>query len=230
MIPPSTTVDTLDHNVFLVQTHLIEKMYQSLSFGNQLIEEEMKGLSIFLKPIVKTFYATVVQKDIERNTKKLINGILKMAKSMVSDNVLEGTPEFYRRLDEKFPSYLRVDQTGRQCKQSHPNFSRLEKNLHTTFEAQILAILPLLRVKDLVRDYYQLCRSAFNTAEACKKIVHLQTDAMRIGQNIIQEDLNILDIPAARELIFRVLRRGFDRKVIEFDHDIDRIFNHFSTP
>ena len=44
------------------------------------------------------------------------------------------------------------------------------------------------------------------------------------AQKIIQKDLSILDIPTARPIIFRILRKGFDIQVRNFDSAIERIY------
>ncbi len=224
----SISIDTLERNVELVRQHLFKQMKSSLDIGNKLIHEDMTGISILLRPIVKTFYSKMVQKDLEHGTRKSINGMLKMSKQMIIDGVEAQSEEFYNRLDEKFPGYLKNDQTGRQCKRSHSNFLRLRKNLKKTFEAQILGILPFLIINNDVKNYYELCKCAFSTAEACKAILKTQTDHMIIGQNIIKEDLSILDIPspAARSMIFRVLQKGFTAKIEEFNLAIDNIYKY----
>jgi hypothetical protein len=48
---------------------------------------------------------------------------------------------------------------------------------------------------------------------------------MRYGLKVIKEDLSILDIPTARDLIFRVLLRGFKRKTQDFFDEADEIYN-----
>ena len=217
----------LGHNCTLLRAHLFRQMHESLSIGAKLIEAEMKGLSIILRPVVRTFYRNVLQRDIERSTRKLVNGMIKFAASLIRDDIKPGSDEFHRRLIEKFPGYLKNDQTGRQCKRSHPNFPRLEENLKKTFEAQILGILPILQVDtDMpIKNYPNLCRAAFKNAEECKTSLNLQTDAMLCGQAIIKEDLSILNIIAARELIFRVLQKGFAQKIQDFNRGIDIIFS-----
>lgn len=224
----SISIDTLERNVDLVRQHLFKQMKSSLDIGSQLIHGEMSGISILLRPIVKTFYSKMVQKDLEHGTRKSINGTLKMTMQMVIDGVEPQSEEFYRRLEDKFPGYLKNDQTGRQCKKNHPNFTRLRENLKKTFEAQVLGIFPFLIIENDVKDYYQLCRCAFPTADACKAILKNQTDHMVIGQNIIKDDISILDIPspAARAMIFRVLQKGFNAKIEEFNIAIDNIYKY----
>ena len=217
--------DIMERNIDLVRAHLLRKMKASLSIGSDLIDKEMNGLSFLLKPIVKAFYATMVKKDLERGTKKSINGILKLSRNILEDNVDPESEDFDRLMEAKFPAYLKNDQTGRQCKKKHKNFPELAKNLKTTFEWQIRPMLKLLSIAEPnIGDYPTLCRTAF-TREECHYSLIQQTDAMRYGLKVIQKDLSILDIPTARSLIFGVLTRGFKQKIADFQSEIDEIYN-----
>lgn len=217
--------DCLDRNIEILRQHLFKQMKASLNIGSELIEKEMTGLSILIKPIVKAFYATLVKKDLENGTIKSINGILKMARDMILDGVEEDSEEFQRRLDEKFPAYLKNDQTGRQCKHSHSNFPKLAENLKTSFEWQVRPTMRLLSVNEPnITCYADMCKVAFKTPEVCKEVLMKQISAMDFGLQVIQKDLSILDIPTARDMIFRVLRRGFDRKTADFVNEVDSFF------
>ncbi|MHA1648149.1 MAG: hypothetical protein ACTSVU_02560 [Promethearchaeota archaeon] len=214
----------LERNVQLVRDHLNNQMSISLEYGNTLIQGELKGLSAIFRPIVKNFYHSLIQKDIERYTRKTINGMLKMCRLMILEDIEAESPKFYQRMEQKFPSYLKNDQTWRQCKPNHPNFPRLVENLRNTFIAQLLSIMALLNVEKELNDYHALCRNAFKTADSCKKLLKMQTDAMLHGQEIIAEDLSILNIHIARDIIFRVLQKGFRQRIEQFDKDIDKIY------
>ncbi len=218
----------LENNLELVRDHLFRQMTDSLNIGNQLIHEEMNGFSILLRPLVTGFYSTIIKKNLENGTKKSINDMLKISKEIILNGIDIKSMDFYSTLDETFPSYLINDQTGRQCKKSHKNYKRLVENLKKTYEAQILGIIPLLKINILVKTYDELCRKAFSTAIECKNIVKLQTDQMKIAQDIIQEDLSILNIPTngARSLIFKVLKKGFNKQVQVFNEAIDQIYEN----
>ena len=69
-----------------------------------------------------------------------------------------------------------------------------------------------------------MCRSAWQNAKECKTYLKKQTDAMFDAQQIILEDLSILDIPTGRSIIFRILRKGFDIQVRNFNKAIDRMY------
>ena len=224
-ISVSTSLETISRNSDLVKEHLLRQMRESLAVGKRLIGEELTGLTFFLKPIVLNLYSNLVQKDLEKGTIKTINQLLSLSKEMIINGIEMNSEQFYKRLNDNFPIYLKNDQTGRLCKRNHKNFKRLEENLKTTFSAQICSIIPLLKIENKrIQNYYQLCRSAFETVEECKSGLKKQIDAMLIGQQIILEDLSILDIPTGRSVIFRILRKGFDIQIRHFNIAIDRIY------
>ncbi len=224
-ISVSSSLETINRNSELVKEHLLRQMRESLAVGKRLIGEEITGLIIVLKPIVLSLYSNLVQKDLEKGTIKTINQLLNLSKKMIVDGVEMYNSEFYRRLNAYFPTYLKTDQTGRLCKRNHKNFKRLEDNLRVTLESQICSIIPLLKIESKeIKNYYQMCRSAFETVEECKYGLKKQTDAMFKAQQIIKEDLSILDIPTARPIIFRILRKGFDIQVGNFNKAIERIY------
>ena len=215
---------TLERNILFVRDHLFRNMDSSLDLGGDLIDEELHGISILLRPVVKTFYHNLVRRDLEAGTRKSIDDMLSLGKLMIQNNVQIDSPKFKTLMDKYFPAYLVNDQTGRQCRREHPNFGRLRQNLKTTYKAQIISIVKLLKVNEKVHNYHELCRRAFKTAEECKADLKMQADAMRCGQKIIGEDLSILNILIARHLIFKILRKGFEQKIAEFYRVIDEIY------
>ena len=224
-ISVSTSLETISRNSQLVKEHLLRQMRESLAVGKRLTGEECTGLSLVLKPIVLSLYSNLVQKDLEKGTIKTINQLLNLSKNMIINGIEMKSEQFYKRLNDNFPIYLKNDQTGRLCKRNHKNFKWLEENLRKTFEAQICSIVPLLKIENKeILNYYQLCRSAFETVEECKSVLKKQTDSMFNAQQIINKDLSILDIPTARTIIFRILRKGFDIQVRNFDSAIDKIY------
>lgn len=226
-ISVSTSLENISRNSDLVKEHLLRQMRESLAVGKRLTGEECTGLTFVLKPIVLNLYSNLVQKDLEKGTIKTINQLLSLSKEMIINGIEIKSEQFYKRLNDNFPIYLKNDQTGRLCKRNHKNFKRLEENLKFTFEAQICSIIPLLKIENKgiqIQNYYQLCRSAWQKAEECKTYLKEQTDAMFNAQQIILEDLSILDIPTGRSIIFRILRKGFDIQVRNFNKAIDRMY------
>jgi hypothetical protein len=216
----------LDRNTGIVREHLVKQMHASLQIGADLIDKEMNGLAFLLKPIVKGFYSILVKKDLEKGTRRSIEGTLRLATEMLAEEINDESDEFNKRLAAEFPNYLKNDQTGRQCKKKHKNFPRLAENLKTTFEWQIRPTMKLLSCAEPgITNYPDLCRAAFPKVDDCKGPLKLQIDAMRYGLKVIKEDLSILDIPTARDLIFRVLLRGFKRKTQDFFDEADEIYS-----
>ena len=219
--------EVLERNVKIVRKNLFRQMKASLDVGNKLIDEELNGLGMLLRPIVKLFYNTLVRTDLETGTKNLINLTLKTTKDMILNGVELESDEFYQELDRIFPTYLKEDQTTRQCKKNHKNFPYLKENLKRTLKWQMIPMYRLLSVTDEnVTDYHSLCMVAFPTKEDCRSLLKNQLDSMNDGLVVIEQDLSILNIATAREVIMRVLRKGFDRKSEDFLSDIDNIYNN----
>ncbi|MHA1794886.1 MAG: hypothetical protein ACTSUK_02150, partial [Promethearchaeota archaeon] len=62
----------LDRNSEIVRDHLIKKMKESLNIGSRLIDSELEGMAAVFRPIIKSFYSNLVQKDLEYGTIKSI--------------------------------------------------------------------------------------------------------------------------------------------------------------
>jgi hypothetical protein len=216
----------LDRNAEILRKELSTEMRNSLNIGNYYIDQELTGLSMLLRPIVKLFYNTLVKTDLEKGTLITINGIIKMTRQMIMDGVAIDSPEFDKRLEEKFPAYVKNDQTTRQCKTDHPNYQKCVDNLRNTFRWQIIPTYMMMSNEDpAIKDYPSLVISTFKTAEKSKEILRKQIDSMEYGLKIVESDLNIINISTAREVIMRVLRKGFDHKVRDFFNQIDDIYN-----
>lgn len=71
----------VDRNGEIVRDHLITKMKESLEIGSRLIDEELNGMAAIFRPIIKSFYSNLVQKDLEHGTIKSINGMIRMSKN-----------------------------------------------------------------------------------------------------------------------------------------------------
>ncbi len=214
----------MQRNEGIIRGHLLEQMENSLDVGAKVLDQELRGASILFKPVVHGVYNTIVRGELKTSTNKIINGLIKMCKQMIEEDVEIGSEEFYSRLEKKFPAYLKVDATGKQCKKSHRNFPTLKKNLKNTFEWQLRGVFPLLQVEEAVRDYADLCRNAFEKDELAQTLKK-QTDAMKDGIDVIAEDKAILKLPAGKDLFLRVLRKGFEKKVQDFQEEITQFYS-----
>jgi len=199
-------------------------MENSLDVGADALQEELSGTGILLRPVVKKIYNTIVRGELRTSTKRIIGGIMKMCKRMIADDVEVDSEEFYGRLEKKFPDYLKVEATGQQCKASHKNFPKLKRNLKRTFEYQLKPVLHLLQVEKQVDEYGELCKEAFDREEL-KYLLKSQTDSMKYGIDIIEQDKSILKLPAGKNLFLKVLRKGFNRKVEDFQKEIDKFYS-----
>ena len=225
LIESMLTESLIERNKAIVRKNLIRQMKLSLKVGNDLIDEEMNGLAIIFRPTVKMFYNALVKKDLEAGTINTIDLNLETTKKMLTNGVKLESDEFYAELEKIFPQYLKEDQTYRQCKRDHKNFPFLKENLKRTFKYQMIPLYRLLAVeKEGMQTYDDLCREAFPTKEECRNILLAQLDSMKDGLKVIQKDLSILDIITARETIFRVLKKGFDRKTKDFLEEIEEIY------
>ncbi len=211
-------------NEGLIKNHLMAQIDTSLDVGAEALSEELTGASILLRPMLKGVYDTIVRNELKNSTKKIINGIIKMCKQMVDEDVEDGSEEFNRRLDEKFPAYLKIESTGQQCRKNHRNFPLLKENLRKTFEWQVRPVMKLLQVEKDAREYADLCRATFCRDEL-KQTLEAQTTSMLNGIEIIEQDKSILKLPAGKDLFLRVLRKGFDRKVEDFKFEIDQFYS-----
>lgn len=220
------STEILERNTAVIRKELEFQTNDSLDVGNRIIDEEMTGVEILLKPIVKAFYS-IIRKDLAKNTLKQVNGTIKIARDMIENNYTPESPEFNQYLESKFPVYLKYDSTGNQCKNSHRNFSKLVENLKHTFEWQVRPLMILLKVDAPdIKVYNDLVHYAFPNAEECKAVLEKQLTHMRIGLQVIEQDLTILDIPVAREFVFNVLKKGFKFKTDQFMKNIDDIYGN----
>ncbi len=220
------TQEILERNELLIKSHLYVQMKAALDVGGEILDEELNQANILMKPIVHQLYNSMIKYQLELSTKKTINGTLKMSREMIRDKVGEGSPEFFRRIDRKFPAYLKNDQTSRQCKKNHLNYPLLARNLKKTFEWQIRPVLNLLKVeKRQISTYRDLCRAAYLKDEL-KLTLKNQTDAMSYGIKVIEDDKSILNMHIGKDLMIKVLRRGFDKKIDDFQQEIDLFYSN----
>lgn len=219
--------DLLNRNCEILRQELIKEMHNSLNVGNIYIEKELSGVSAIIRPVVILFYNTLVKNDLEKGTSITINGIIKMCRQMILDEIEEGSIEFYQRMEQKFPIYLKNDQTTKQCRPDHINYPKCVENLKKTFEWQLRPTMRMMLVEDLeVHDYPSLVRAAFKNRETSREVLRKQIDSMDYGFKIVESDLSIINISTARDLIMRVLRQGFDHKVRDFFNQIDEIYDN----
>nr|MDO8116722.1 hypothetical protein [Candidatus Sigynarchaeota archaeon] len=76
-----------------------------------------------------------------------------------------------------------------------------------------------------VKNYDDLARDAFQSVEKAKEVLYEQINFMEIGIQKIASDTSILNIPAGKDLILRVLQRGIKDTKEELLKNVDDAFS-----
>ena len=198
----------------------------SLEYGKNLIDSEL-NVGVFnavVKPIVKSFYKYWSDKDARMGTLAQIKVTLNSAKEFI-ENGNSTKIEFDRIINRYFPIYLENDQTDRQCKKNHQNYSKLKEITKKCFIAQVEESILFLNVKEIITDYNELSRSAFKTKENAYKALKRQLDFNDQGIEIVEKDDSILKVPMGKNIILKVLRKGFELTKKQLIEELDTIFH-----
>ncbi|MCP4762882.1 MAG: hypothetical protein GY870_13975 [archaeon] len=199
--------EALTRNERIIRKYLEKQIAISLEMGNKYIDKELSGIFyVSIKPIVKLFYNTIKKKDMASGTKDQISIVLDTAKTAV----LNPEISLENILNKRFKAYLSRDQTDLALKKTHTNYRWCRENLKNTFRAQVEPIIDLLKCETPdIKDYYHLCAVTFKTKENCMKVLLPQQEYMNKGMKKVGEDLNILNLPVGRDILYKVLRQGY---------------------
>ena len=153
--------DYIERNSRIIEDKMIWQTDEALEIGKQLVNKELSTglLDFFIKPVVKTFYSYWSTHDAREGTIKQIRIALDCAKLTLEDG--ESEDGFLKIIEEHFPEYLDGDQTYRQCKKKHRNYDLLKQITKDLFITQVQEAAMLLKVKDDVETYEDLCRVGF---------------------------------------------------------------------
>jgi hypothetical protein len=189
---------------------MVQQMENSIKFGRTLIDSELElGLLNWLvKPIVKAFYDYWGSRDVRSGTLKQIELTLNSGKELLM--IGNSQENFDNILNKSLQSYLKADQTTRQCNKDHKNYERITQVAKETFTNYLSEVVVLLNVKEEVNDYGDLCRSAFNPKKVAERNLLNQLNFTDRGIQIVEEDPSILKVPVGRKIILKALRRGFE--------------------
>jgi len=218
-------LDYLERNYRILEQKMINLMNNSLEFGKSLIDSELDTglLDIIIKPIIKTFYNYWSSNDAKVGTLEQISLTLGCGKRLVS-NGLDSTITLEKLVDENFEKYLKSDQVGRQCHQTHRNFKQLRKIVRETFITQIKESVMLLKVEDDVESYDDLVRAAFKTKEEAYATLAKQLNFTDDCIKIIEKDTSILKIPTGKKILVKTLRKGFDETRNNLKQGLNNIY------
>ncbi|MFX1410167.1 MAG: hypothetical protein ACFFA6_07435 [Promethearchaeota archaeon] len=218
-------MDYIERNYSIIQQRMIQQMEDSIILGRKLIDTELDTgfFNFIVKPIVKAFYDYWARNDVKSGTLKQIKITLDSGKELLLNDNSE--QNFEKVLDKYFPKYLEADQTSRQCNKSHKNYEKLKKVAKDTFINYLREVIALLRIKDDVESYGDLCRAAFKTKEEAEQNLMKQLDFTDKGIKIIEEDPTLLNIPLGRKIIVNALRKGFEETKKEFIQSLNDTYN-----
>ena len=83
----------------------------------------------------------------------------------------------------------------------------------------------MIQVKEEVKDYDELSIATFKTKEKALQALMRQLDYNDEGIAVVEEDDNIINVPAGRNIIVNVLRKGFEATKKKLIEDLDLIFH-----
>ena len=218
--------DYVERNSRIIEDKMIWQMDEALQIGKELVNKELSTgiLDFFIKPVVKTFYNYWSDHDAREGTLKQIRITLDCAKLTLEDGETEDG--LLKIIEEHFPKYLDGDQTYRQCKKKHKNYDKLKQLTKDSFITQVQEAAMLLKVKDDVVTYEDLCRFGFSFSKE-KALISLkqQLDYNEEAIKIVEKDHSILKVPTGKNIVVRVLRKGFEKTKNILIQRLDLIFD-----
>ncbi|MHA2008224.1 MAG: hypothetical protein ACXABO_13465 [Promethearchaeota archaeon] len=219
-------MDNINRNYNILEKRMIDQMKTSLNFGKELIDTELDAgtLNFIIKPIVKSFYKYWSDKDAKVGTLEQIKITLNAARDLVRNG--EGTKEQFENIIKRnFPKYLENDQTSQQCRKTHHNYKKLKEVTLKCFITQVEESILFLKVQDEIKNYSELSRATFQTKENAYQALMRQLDYNEEGIAIVEKDDKILKVPLGKNIILKVLRKGFELTKEKLIEELDEIFN-----
>ena len=212
-------------NYKIVEEKMISTTDLSLDFGRELIDTELDAgaFNFVVKPIVKTFYKFWSDNNARVGTLKQIKIALDSAKTLVENGEIT-KEKFDEVINKNFPNYLENDQTDKQCKKNHKDYEKLKEITRESFISQVEECTLFLNIKEDVKNYNELSRAAFKTKEKAYEALKRQLDYNEHGIEIVEQDDTILNIPAGKNIIITVLRKGFEKTKSSLIEELDLIF------
>lgn len=205
---------------------MIAQMEEALEFGKSLIDTELDAgvLNFILKPMIKTFYNYWSSHDAREGTLEQIKITLDSAKTLLNNGKSE--EKFEKIVEKNFQSYLGGDQIYRQCRKQHKNFKGLIEISKEKFTTQLRDAVMFLDVReDDVEDYDGIVRSVYKTKEKAHESLSRQLGFNEAGIKIVEKDTSILKVPTGKNIIIKVLRKGFEKTKSELFVGLDNIFS-----
>lgn len=218
-------MDHVERNYKIIREKMIEQLEDSLRLGRKLIDTELDVgiLNFVVRPVVKRFYDYWSKHDARSGTLEQIQVILETANNAVNNGATEDSINLF--MEKTFSRYLKGDQVFRQSSKRHKNYNKLKEIAKKSYLSYLKQVILLLKVKDDVQDYADLCLHAFISKEETTKILTKHLEYTDESIRIVEEDLTILNITMGRKIIIKALRNGFELKKKEFFDGINKEFD-----
>ena len=212
-------------NYKIVEEKMISQTDLSLGYGASLIDSELNAgaFNFVVKPIVKAFYKLWSDNNARVGTLKQIKIALDSAKTLVENGEIT-KEKFDEAIDKNFQNYLENDQTDKQCNKYHKDYEKLKEITRKSFISQVEECALFLNIKEDVKNYDELSRAAFKTKEKAYEALKRQLDFNEDGIAIVEQDDTILNVPAGKNIIISVLRKGFELTKEKLIEELDIIF------
>ncbi|MBD3194473.1 MAG: hypothetical protein GF317_05410 [Candidatus Lokiarchaeota archaeon] len=217
--------DYVERNYKILEDKMIEQMENALEYGRELIDREldMGILNVIAKPVIKSFYDRWCDKDAKVGTLKQIKVTLDCGKELLKNGASQES--FNNMINENFQEYLEGDQTYLYCSKNHKNFPKLKEITKKSFESQVRDTMKFLKIQEEVENYGDLTRAAFKTKKEAYDALSEQLDYNDQGIKIVEKDSSILNVPAGKSIIIKILRKGFNETKRELINNLDSTYN-----
>ena len=222
-------MDYIERNYRILELKMIDQMEEALGYGKDLINKELDAgfLNFLIRPVIQSFYNYWCDNDVRVGTIQQIKVTLDCAKLLLNNNEKGEKREgekFENLIEQNYPNYLKGDQTFRQCKKNHKNFEKLKKNAKEAFQTQVQEAILFLGVTDDSNTYDDLVKSVFKTKEKALFSLTRQLNFNDVGIKVVEQDSTILKMPTGRNIIVKVLRKGFEKTKEDLIKRLDHIF------
>jgi len=222
-------MDYIERNYRILEQKMIDQMEEALGYGKDLINKELDAgfLNFLIRPVIQSFYNYWCDNDVRVGTIQQIKVTLDCAKLLLNNNEKGEKREgekFENLIEQNYPNYLKGDQTFRQCKKNHKNFEKLKKNAKEAFQTQVQEAILFLGVTDDSNTYDDLVKSVFKTKEKALFSLTRQLNFNDVGIKVVEQDSTILKMPTGRNIIVKVLRKGFEKTKQDLISRLENIF------
>ena len=222
-------MDYIERNYRILELKMIDQMEEALGYGKELINKELDAgfLNFLIRPVIQSFYNYWCDNDVRVGTIQQIKVTLDCAKLLLNNNEKgeKGEGEkFENVIEQNYLNYLKGDQTFRQCKKNHKNFEKLKKNAKEAFQTQVQEAILFLGVTDDSNTYDNLVKSVFKTKEKALFSLTRQLNFNDMGIKVVEQDSTILKMPTGRNIIVKVLRKGFEKTKQDLISRLENIF------